>query len=69
MILNTQGNQILGNLSKEEFKGVIKVLEDSILATDLAVYFRRRGDTFELLQSGKMDWAKQEHRSLLRGRS
>jgi len=67
MILNTPGNQILANLSKEEFKTAIHVVEDSILATDLAVYFRRRGDTFKLLQSGSMDWSSAEHRSLLRG--
>lgn len=35
-----QGNQILGNLSPDEYSRIIKVLEDAILATDLAVYFR-----------------------------
>lgn len=35
-----QGNQILGNLSPDEYSRVIKVLEDAILSTDLAVYFR-----------------------------
>ena len=68
MILNTPGNQILGNLSKDEFKSVIRVVEDSILATDLAVYFKRRGDTFQLLESGKLDWSLHEHKSLLRGK-
>jgi len=67
MLLNTTGNQILGNLSKEEFKSVIKVLEDAILATDLAVYFKRRGDTFKILQSSSLDWSAPEHRSHLRG--
>jgi len=67
MLLNTSGNQILGNVSKEEFKSVIQVLEDSILATDLAVYFRRRGDTFKLLESGNLDWSSSQHRSLIRG--
>lgn len=37
-----QGNQILGNLSPDEYSRVIKVLEDAILSTDLAVYFRYR---------------------------
>merc|ERR1712115_748457 len=60
MLLNTSGNQILGNVSKEEFKSVIQVLEDSILATDLAVYFRRRGDTFKLLESGNLDWGSSQ---------
>ncbi|CAG2068474.1 unnamed protein product, partial [Timema podura] len=40
MILNSQGNQILGNVSPDEYSRIIKVLEDAILSTDLAVYFR-----------------------------
>lgn len=40
MILNSPGNQILANLSSEEYSRVIHVLEDAILSTDLAVYFR-----------------------------
>ncbi|KAG1659915.1 Dual 3',5'-cyclic-AMP and -GMP phosphodiesterase 11 [Nymphon striatum] len=40
MILNSQGNQIFSNLSTEDYSVVINVLEEAILATDLAVYFR-----------------------------
>lgn len=40
MILNSPGNQILSNLSSEDYSRAIKVLEDAILSTDLAVYFR-----------------------------
>lgn len=40
MILNSPGNQILSNLSSEDYSRVIRVLEDAILSTDLAVYFR-----------------------------
>lgn len=40
MILNSSGNQILANLSPDEYSRVIKVLEEAILSTDLAVYFR-----------------------------
>lgn len=40
MILNSPGNQILSNLSSEDYSKVIRVLEDAILSTDLAVYFR-----------------------------
>lgn len=40
MILNSVGNQILANISSDEYARVIKVLEDAILSTDLAVYFR-----------------------------
>lgn len=40
MILNSPGNQILSSLTSDDYSRVIKVLEDAILSTDLAVYFR-----------------------------
>lgn len=40
MILNSPGNQILGNLSSDDYCKVVRFLEDAILSTDLAVYFR-----------------------------
>ena len=48
---------------------MINILEDSILATDLAVYFRRRSETFSKMESGTVDWSPSaEHdRSLIRG--
>ena len=41
---------------------MISVLEDAILATDLAVYFRRRSETFELLEAKTIDWSQEHHR-------
>ncbi|CAH0774211.1 unnamed protein product [Bemisia tabaci] len=67
MILNSQGNQILSNISSEEYSRVIKVLEDAILSTDLAVYFRKRGAFLNLVKEREYDWSKEEHRELLRG--
>ncbi|XP_054266416.1 dual 3',5'-cyclic-AMP and -GMP phosphodiesterase 11-like isoform X2 [Macrosteles quadrilineatus] len=67
MILNSQGNQILGNLSPDEYSRVIKVLEDAILSTDLAVYFRKRGAFLSLVQSRSYNWHREDHRELLRG--
>jgi len=67
MILNTQGNQILSHLSPDEYSRVVKVLEDAILATDLAVYFRNRGAFMELVESQTYNWTRDDHRDLLRG--
>lgn len=67
MILSSQGNQILSNLSPEEYSRVVKVLEEAILSTDLAVYFRRRGAFLSLAQNGGYNWAYSDHRELLRG--
>lgn len=40
MILNSPGNELLSNISPEEYSRIIRVLEEAILSTDLAVYFR-----------------------------
>lgn len=67
MILNSQGNQILANLSPSEYSRVIALLKEAILATDLANYFRKRESFFKLVNGNKFDWRhNQEHRSLLR---
>ena len=41
---------------QDEFKRVITLVEDAILATDLAVYFRRRNETFEKMSSNTLEW-------------
>jgi len=67
MLLSSHGNQLLANVSKEEFKSVILLIEESILATDLAIYFKNRGNTFSLLASGNVNWTSLEHKKLIRG--
>ncbi|XP_050665693.1 dual 3',5'-cyclic-AMP and -GMP phosphodiesterase 11-like isoform X2 [Leptidea sinapis] len=51
MILSSPGNQILANLSSEDYEKVVKVLEDAILSTDLAVYFSKRKAFIEAVSS------------------
>ncbi|KAK3883144.1 hypothetical protein Pcinc_012516, partial [Petrolisthes cinctipes] len=67
MILNSYGNQILGNCTPDEYSRVISVLEDAILATDLAVYFRKRGGFFNVVRAKQYDLSKEETREQLRG--
>ena len=47
---------------QDEFKRVITCVEDSILATDLAVYFRRRRETFDLVDANSVDFNSDHHR-------
>ncbi|CAG5109013.1 5'-cyclic-AMP and -GMP phosphodiesterase 11 (Drosophila melanogaster) [Cotesia congregata] len=61
------GNQILSNVSPDEYSRIVKVLEDAILSTDLAVYFRKRGAFFSIARGQTYNWALTEHRELLRG--
>ncbi|XP_070499705.1 dual 3',5'-cyclic-AMP and -GMP phosphodiesterase 11-like isoform X3 [Chironomus tepperi] len=71
MILNSPGNQILSNLSSGDYCRVIKVLEDAILSTDLAVYFRKRGPFLNTVKSNPPieTFSNEENRSLLRAMS
>ncbi|XP_070395651.1 dual 3',5'-cyclic-AMP and -GMP phosphodiesterase 11 isoform X2 [Dermacentor albipictus] len=66
MILNSQGNQILSHVSPEEYTTIIRIVEEAILATDLAVYFRKRGQFFKLVENDEYQWTNSDHRELLR---
>ncbi|XP_070132852.1 dual 3',5'-cyclic-AMP and -GMP phosphodiesterase 11 isoform X3 [Drosophila bipectinata] len=69
MILNSPGNQILANLSSDDYCRVIRVLEDAILSTDLAVYFKKRGPFLESVEQPLSHWVAEEPRALLRAMS
>ncbi|XP_052771551.1 dual 3',5'-cyclic-AMP and -GMP phosphodiesterase 11-like isoform X2 [Mya arenaria] len=66
MILSTEGNEILSGLPQEEYENVIGLLECAILSTDLALYFKHRGEFFQLIEGNGMDLDTEEHRDLLR---
>ncbi|GIY65477.1 dual 3',5'-cyclic-AMP and -GMP phosphodiesterase 11 [Caerostris darwini] len=40
MILNCEGTQILSHLSSEEYMNIVHILDEAILATDLAAYYK-----------------------------
>ena len=44
LLLSSPGNNILSGLSDTQYKKVIGVVEHAILATDLAVYFKKKSD-------------------------
>ncbi|XP_040038250.2 cGMP-specific 3',5'-cyclic phosphodiesterase isoform X2 [Gasterosteus aculeatus] len=66
MILNSSGNQILSGLSLNEYKTTLKMIERAILATDLALYMKRRGEFFELTKNSQFVWEDEQHKDLLR---
>ncbi|KAK3091837.1 hypothetical protein FSP39_023062 [Pinctada imbricata] len=66
MILSTKGNDILCNVRQDEYEDVIQLLENAILATDLALYFKHRGEFFHLVQHKEADWDRDRDRDLLR---
>ncbi|XP_046706878.1 cGMP-specific 3',5'-cyclic phosphodiesterase isoform X2 [Silurus meridionalis] len=66
MILNSPGSQILSSLSLDEYKTTLKMIEKAILATDLALYMKKRTEFFELTKNSQFDWEDGHHRDLLR---
>ncbi|MED6267990.1 cGMP-specific 3',5'-cyclic phosphodiesterase, partial [Characodon lateralis] len=60
------GNQILSGLSLVEYKTTLKMIEKAILATDLALYMKRREQFFELTKNNQFVWEDDNHRDLLR---
>ncbi|XP_067895373.1 cGMP-specific 3',5'-cyclic phosphodiesterase isoform X1 [Heterodontus francisci] len=67
MILNSPGNQILSGLSLDEYKMTLKMIEQAILATDLAIYMKRREEFFDLVKTNQFDWEVKSHKELLMG--
>ncbi|GAB1288081.1 cGMP-specific 3',5'-cyclic phosphodiesterase [Apodemus speciosus] len=51
-----QGNQILSGLSIEEYKTTLKIIKQAILATDLALYIKRREEFFELIRKNQFSF-------------
>ncbi|XP_076439522.1 cGMP-specific 3',5'-cyclic phosphodiesterase-like isoform X2 [Babylonia areolata] len=66
MILNSEGNNIFQSLSPEEYRRAIKLLEHAILSTDLALYFKKRGDFKTLVEAGEKTFEDVQKRDLLR---
>ncbi|XP_062372980.1 cGMP-specific 3',5'-cyclic phosphodiesterase isoform X2 [Sardina pilchardus] len=66
MILNSPGSQVLSGLSLDEYKVTLKMIEKAILATDLALYMKKRGEFFDLAHSNEFEWEDGYHRELLR---
>uniref|UniRef100_A0A4X2KUN9 Phosphodiesterase n=1 Tax=Vombatus ursinus TaxID=29139 RepID=A0A4X2KUN9_VOMUR len=64
MILNSPGNQILSGLSIDEYKATLKMIKQAILATDLALYIKRRGEFFELIRKKQFNFEDPQHKEL-----
>ncbi|XP_039277552.1 cGMP-specific 3',5'-cyclic phosphodiesterase isoform X1 [Nilaparvata lugens] len=67
MILNSEGNNIFEALNPEDYRTVMKIVENSILSTDLAMYFKKRSSFLELIENGEFDWQSEGKKELLCG--
>lgn len=65
LLLNIPGNRILENLSENEYSAILSLLERCILATDLAIHFRKAQAIRALANEQQLDWSNVDHKSLL----
>ncbi|XP_015225922.1 PREDICTED: dual 3',5'-cyclic-AMP and -GMP phosphodiesterase 11A [Cyprinodon variegatus] len=66
MILQSEGHNIFSNLSSTEYSDLMQLLKQSILATDLTLYFEKRNTFFELVSKGEYNWNVKAHRDICR---
>ncbi|XP_038645243.1 dual 3',5'-cyclic-AMP and -GMP phosphodiesterase 11A-like isoform X2 [Scyliorhinus canicula] len=66
MILQSEGHNIFASLSSRVYSDIMQLLKQSILATDLTLYFERRMKFFELVNSGEHNWNVKDQREMLR---
>ncbi|EEB10808.1 cAMP/cGMP cyclic nucleotide phosphodiesterase, putative [Pediculus humanus corporis] len=67
MILNSEGNNIFQALSPDDYRQVMKIVENAILSTDLAMYFKKKNRFRELVDDGEFDWQSEEKKEILCG--
>ncbi|XP_067890679.1 dual 3',5'-cyclic-AMP and -GMP phosphodiesterase 11A [Heterodontus francisci] len=66
MILQSEGHNIFASLSSRVYSDIMQLLKQSILATDLTLYFERRMKFFALVNSGEYNWNVKDQREMLR---
>jgi cGMP-specific 3',5'-cyclic phosphodiesterase len=66
MIINSEGNNIFQSFTPEEYRRAIKILEHAILSTDLALYFKKRGEFKALVESGEKNFQEDDKKDLLK---
>lgn len=67
MILKSEGCNIFDSLNNDDYKLAMKMLEDLILSTDLALYFQKREAFQHQVETHTADWTQFESREVLRG--
>lgn len=67
MLLQSDGCDIFLSLGDEEYKRAMSLLEEAILSTDLALYFKKRTDFQNIVENKSANWNDIENRDVLRG--
>ncbi|XP_031641164.1 cGMP-specific 3',5'-cyclic phosphodiesterase [Contarinia nasturtii] len=67
MILSSEGNNIFQALSPDDYRRVMKIVEEAILSTDLAMYFDKYKKFAYCVENGEFDWQTEDKKELLCG--
>ncbi|KAK4296300.1 hypothetical protein Pmani_031195 [Petrolisthes manimaculis] len=67
MILSQDSNNIFQSLSAVDYRHVMRLLENAILSTDMAMYFKKKNTFLELSDNGEFDWQSDDKKQLLCG--
>jgi len=67
MILSSEGNNIFQGLSTDQYKVVMRVVEEAILSTDLASYFEKKERFRTVADDGEIDWQAEDRKKVLCG--
>ncbi|XP_059177094.1 LOW QUALITY PROTEIN: cGMP-specific 3',5'-cyclic phosphodiesterase-like [Physella acuta] len=66
MILNSEGNNIFQSFTPDQYRRAIQILEHAILSTDLALYFKKRGEFKQLVETGERKFEEEDKKDLLK---
>lgn len=65
MILSNDENNIFKNLSDEQYRKAIKIVENAIIATDLALYFKKKATFQTLVECRETDWSTDDNKQIM----
>lgn len=65
-ILQHEGHNIFSHLNSSEYKQVLGMIKDCILATDLASFFSNKAKLQVAVEQNSFDWKNNEHRKMFR---
>lgn len=49
-------------MSPDDYRRIMKVVENAILSTDLAAYFKKRNAFLEVVDNGEFDWQSEDRK-------
>lgn len=58
----TEGHNVLSTLSVKQYKHVLELMEDAILATDLLFFNDNRAKLDDIVKNNKFSWSTSDHR-------